>query len=222
MIKKYIKSFFALLFLFAIYSNAEIIISKSGGKIHYGWDTDHEIILSYIDRKDQNILKFAEIAYDRGQKYRDYIVMKAREYDLPDEIFALAAIESSYLTNARSSAGAIGMWQFMRPTAREFGLVSGNKDHRTDWKKSTDAAMRYIKHLKDDHFYGDLELTILAYNAGLGKVKRAIEKNQTADVWELIKDKKTFRQESIDYLPKFMLYQNFFDILDQIDNYKQI
>ena len=197
-------------------SNAAISFNKSEfqNNVAYAWNNNDDFLLKYITDNNEDTFHFAEVAYNRGKPYRDYIVKKAREYNLPDEIFALAGVESSYLINARSKSGAIGMWQFMTPTAREMGLINGRVDDRRDWKKSTDAAMKYLAHLRDDHFYGDLELSILAYNAGLGKVKRAIEKHQSVDVWYLIKDNKIFKQESIDYLPKFIAYFNLYQILD--------
>lgn len=208
---------------FSSISNSAITIVKSGSgvisdRVVYKWNSNDDVVLDYINRSDQHIFKFAEIAYESGKPYRSYITSKAREFNLPDEIFALAGVESSYIINARSKAGAIGMWQFMPPTAREFGLINRGGDNRKDWKKSTDTAMAYIKHLRDDHFMGDLELTILAYNAGLGKVKRAIEKHQTTDVWVLVKDETIFRRESIEYLPKFIAYFNFYQILDDSVN----
>lgn len=204
-------------------SSAAITISKSRevvnlDRVVYNWNSNDNEVLNYINRSDEHIFKFAQIAYDNGKPYREYIIKKARENNLPDEIFALAGVESSYLIDARSKAGAIGMWQFMTPTAREFGLIKRNSDNRKDWMKSTDAAMAYLSHLRDEHFYGDLELSVLAYNAGLGKVKRAIEKHQTTNVWDLVKDEKIFRKESIEYLPKFISYFNFYQMIDESES----
>ena len=141
----------------------------------------------------------------------------AKKEGVPKELFALAGVESGFNPNAVSNAGATGMWQFMKDTASDMGLRGSGRDNRKNWEKSTVAAIKYIKYLAEEHFYGDYELAVLAYNAGVGKVKKAILKNQSADVWVLIKDKKTFKKESREYLPKFIAYANYYKYLDQED-----
>lgn len=180
----------------------------------YEWNDNNEYLLNYVKDNKDSIVRWAEFSYSKGKPYRDYIETIAEQYDVPKELYVLAAIESSYNPKAVSTAGAAGMWQFMKGTSKDMGLSNHINDNRKDWEKSTVAAMKYIKYLAEDHFYGDYELAILAYNAGVGTVKKAILKNQSADVWVIIQDKQSFRKESREYLPKFIAYINYFKYLD--------
>ena len=123
--------------------------------------------------------------------------------------FVLPAIESSFNPYAVSHAGAEGMWQFMSGTAKDMGLIKNGIDKRKNWKASTIAAAKYLKWLAEEEFDGDYELAILAYNAGVGKVKNAIKKFKTRDPWKLIQYS-YFSKESRDYLPKFVTYVHLF------------
>ena len=80
-------------------------------------------------------------------------------------------MESGFNPNAYSSAAAVGMWQFMSSTARGMGLrVDWWVDERRDPVKSTGAAVRFIKGMKDE--FGSLYLAAAAYNGGPGALTR--------------------------------------------------
>lgn len=195
-----------------------IIFSSLVSNIHafeYEWSDDNPVLIDYVKNNREQIVKFSTATYNKGQKYRKYIEKMAKKEGVPIELFALAGVESGFNPNAISHAGATGMWQFMKGTASDMGLRSNGQDSRTNWEKSTVAAIKYIKYLAEDHFYGDYELAVLAYNAGVGRVKKGILKNQSADVWVIIQDKSTFKQESREYLPKFIAYANYYKYLDQ-------
>lgn len=202
-------------FFKAIAATTILLLSSYSFGFEYEWSDNDDSLLTYVKENKEDIVKYATIAYTQGKPYRDYIEAMAEKHGVPKELYVLAAVESSYRTNAVSKAGATGMWQFMKGAAGDFGLRGGGFDNRKDWEKSTVAAMQYIKYLADEQFYGDYELAVLAYNAGVGTVKKAILKNQSADVWVIIKDKKSFQKESRDYLPKFIAYANYFKYLDQ-------
>lgn len=194
-----------------------IITSTSQAKefFEYNWNQQDPAIYKYISQHRDQVIRIGTSTYERSLQYRDFIEQQAKIYGVPKEIFVLAAIESSYNPKARSSANAVGMWQFLKGTSQDMGLtVNKDIDERQDWKKATIAAVKYIKYLADEHFMGNYELAVLAYNAGFGKVKEAIYKNQTADVWVLLKDEKTLAQESREYLPKFIVYAHYFSYLD--------
>lgn len=181
----------------------------------YEWSDNDPVLLDYVKNNRDNIVKFSTATYNKGQPYRTYIEEMAKREGVPKELFALAGVESGFNPNAISSAGATGMWQFMKGTANDMGLRNNGQDSRKNWEKSTVAAIKYIKYLAEEHFYGDYELAVLAYNAGVGRVKKGILRNQSADVWVIIKDTKTFKQESREYLPKFIAYANYYKYLDQ-------
>jgi membrane-bound lytic murein transglycosylase D len=119
-----------------------------------------------------------------GKRYFDIYDEVLSRYGLPTELKYLSVIESELKANAKSWVGARGPWQFMPQTARELGLrVSGKVDERTDFKKSTVAAARYLNQLYN--IFGDWLLVIAAYNTGPGNVLSAIKKSGTRNFWEL-------------------------------------
>ncbi len=181
----------------------------------YNWTYDKDLIDAYIGKRKDFLLINIEPIYIKGQKYRSYIEYVIRKHDVPKEFFALAAIESAYNPKAKSGAGAVGMWQIMKPTGKEMGLkINTYKDERKNWKKSTAAAVDYIKHLAVDYFDGDYELAILAYNAGVGNVRKSMKRMKSDNAWYLIKNDDNLKKESKDYLVKFIIYAYYFDHLD--------
>ena len=122
------------------------------------------------------------------------------QYGLPKELKYLAVIESDLKSNALSIAGARGPWQFMDYTARDLGLVvNENRDDRTDYYKSTNAAAKYLLSLyKDLH---DWLLVIAAYNGGPGRVYSAIQKSGSRNFWNL---QYYLPEESRNHVKKFI------------------
>ena len=98
------------------------------------------------------------------------------EHDVPEELKAMAVIESAMNPTAVSRAGAKGMWQFMYSTAKIYGLhIDSFVDERLDPVKSAHAAAEY---LKDSYrIFGDWNLAIASYNCGAGNVNRAIRRS---------------------------------------------
>jgi hypothetical protein len=93
--------------------------------------------------------------------------------NIPGDFKYLPLIESAWQANAVSSAGAIGYWQFMDETARDMGLsITSGNDERTDLRKSTEAACKYLKFLYRK--LGSWTLVAAAYNGGVGMVQRKI------------------------------------------------
>lgn len=123
------------------------------------------------------------------------------KYDLPEELKFLPIIESALNPVARSRAGAMGLWQFMYKTGLLYGLeVSNFVDDRCDPYKSTDAACRHLKDLYA--IYNDWLLALAAYNAGSGRVNRAIHMaNGSTNYWEV---RKFLPRETQRYVPAFI------------------
>ncbi|QKZ15686.1 lytic transglycosylase domain-containing protein [Spirosoma sp. KUDC1026] len=96
-----------------------------------------------------------------------------RKHSIPNDFKYLPLIESAWQANAVSSAGAVGYWQFMDETALDMGLsITPSNDERTDLRKSTEAACRYLKFLHQK--LGSWTLVAAAYNGGVGMVQRKI------------------------------------------------
>lgn len=126
-----------------------------------------------------------------------------REKGLPDDLKYLAAVESGLSPHATSHAGAAGLWQFMKPTARMHGLkISRVIDERRDPLKSTYAAAEYLEYLYKR--FGDWTLAIAAYNCGPGNVRKAIKRSGgKTSYWEI---QKYLPRETRNYIPKFIAY----------------
>lgn len=138
---------------------------------------------------------------ERGARYRILVQEILKENGVPPEMYYLGMIESGYASQARSHAKAVGIWQFMAPTARQYGLrVDKFVDERLDIRKSTKAAARYLKNLERE--FGSWYLAMAAYNCGEGRVRRAVRRHGTRDFWTLAK-RRALPAETVEYVPKF-------------------
>lgn len=137
-------------------------------------------VQDYIGKNTNNLNKIK----GWGLPYFNMMDNILAQYGLPTELKYLAVIESKLQTGAVSWAGAVGPWQFMPETARGYGLkVTGKKDERKDYYKSTHAAAKYLKNLFN--VFGDWLLVIAAYNGGPGNVYSAIKKSKSRNFWVL-------------------------------------
>ncbi len=123
------------------------------------------------------------------------------KYGLPDELKYLAVIESGLNPKAVSRARAVGLWQFMSPTGRYYGLQHDwYIDERMDPEKATDAACRYLRDLYG--MFHNWELALASYNAGPGNVKKAIRRSgYKQNFWEVYA---YLPRETRSYLPQFI------------------
>ena len=138
----------------------------------------------------------------RSGQYLDLMKGILRKKDVPEDIVFLSLIESGFNPNAYSIAKAVGPWQFIASTARRYGLeIDWWKDERRDPVKSTAAAADYLKDLYG--MFGSWNLAMAAYNAGEGKILKAIRKSNADDYWDLL-DTKHIRDETKEYVPKFI------------------
>ncbi|HRK01522.1 MAG TPA: transglycosylase SLT domain-containing protein [Oligoflexia bacterium] len=139
---------------------------------------------------------------ERGRYFIPEIAKVLRASNMPQDLVYLAMIESGFNNSARSHAKAVGPWQFIRGTGRRYGLaIDYWLDERRDTRKSTMAAIKYLRELYEE--FGSWELAAAGYNAGEGKVRRAIAKYKTSDFWQIARHR-FFRPETRDYVPKIM------------------
>jgi membrane-bound lytic murein transglycosylase D len=158
---------------------------------------------------DRSISLFANRIKDRfalylsrSGKYIDIMQNILRKKEVPEDIVFLSLIESGFNTNAYSIAHAAGPWQFIASTAKRYGLeINWWKDERRDPVKSTEAAADYLKDLHG--MFGSWNLAMAAYNAGEGKIMRAMKKSNADDYWDLL-GTKHIRAETKEYVPRFI------------------
>ncbi len=139
---------------------------------------------------------------DRSVRYLPLMKEIFREYALPEDLVYIAMIESGFNPRAVSRRRAVGLWQFMRPTGREYGLITDKwVDERKDPVKSTRVAAAYLKDLYGR--FGTWPLALASYNAGPGRVQRVLRRSGSYDYWGL-RDTRHFRQETRDYVPQYI------------------
>ena len=141
----------------------------------------------------------------RSSRYLFYIVQEVNARNMPTEIALLPFVESAFVTNAKSSAKAVGLWQFMPATGKDFQLTQNVfRDERRDVLQSTDAALDYLQRLNNQ--FGSWELALAAYNWGAGNIAKAQKRNLAAGLptdYESL----TLPRETRNYVPKLMAYR---------------
>jgi len=120
----------------------------------------------------------------RSGRYITQIQQIFRDRDLPPELTYLPIVESSYDIYARSSVGALGIWQFMPRTGREYMRVNTAIDERRDPFESSRAAAAYLKQAYE--FLGSWPLAITSYNYGQGGIARAVAEVGSDNLVDLI------------------------------------
>lgn len=150
-----------------------------------------------------------DIYLERSQPYLDYILTTLSEKNMPMELFSLAYVESGYDLKIRSKSNAVGLWQFIPSTGKEYGLTQDwHGDLRHDPYLSTQAATKYLEYLYS--LFNDWQLAITSYNGGQGKIGRALKATNTDNLDALNKKNHTLnsnlriKQETLDYFPRFI------------------
>lgn len=146
--------------------------------------------------------EYVERMIERSSKYLYHVVEEVEKRNMPMEIALLPMIESAYNPVAKSRQKAVGMWQFIASTGRLYGLEQNWwQDKRRNVIQSTSAALDYLEKLHQT--FGSWELALAAYNAGEGRIKRAIIKNtkrkQKTDYYSL-----DLPRETKNYVPKLL------------------
>lgn len=166
----------------------------------FGFDCN-PVSLATIQFFAEKRRNFARVVLGRSTLYFDLYEEKLAEYNLPLELKYLSVIESGLRPQVKSRAGALGLWQFMYATGKQYGLTENSYiDERMDPVKATDAACRYLKKLFD--IYDDWNLALAAYNAGPGNVNKAIKRSGgKRTYWEI---RPYLPRETQGYVPNFI------------------
>jgi membrane-bound lytic murein transglycosylase D len=141
----------------------------------------------------------------RSTKYSKLMQDILNKYGLPGDLIYLALIESGFSPKAYSVAAAAGPWQFIAETGKRYGLkIDWWADERRDYEKSTHAAASYLRDLYG--MFDSWQLATAAYNAGEGKISRAVGRYKSNEYATLIKYG-YLAQETKDYVPKMIAAQ---------------
>jgi membrane-bound lytic murein transglycosylase D len=145
----------------------------------------NEHVKKYVDYFLYKRPNFVKQMLERKEFYFPIFEQYLAKHGIPDEMKYLALLESGLNPTAISHAKAVGLWQFMSPTGKEYGLkINDYTDERMHIEKSTEASFRYLTWLYN--YFHDWELALASYNTGPGNLRRAIRKSGgKTDYWEL-------------------------------------
>lgn len=156
-----------------------------------------EAIELYVNKRS----RLLSLMLTKATYYFPIIEAALDKYGMPLELKYLAIVESALNPTAVSRAGATGLWQFMLPTGKAYGLhIDSMVDERRDPYKSSEAMARYFKDMYA--LYGDWMLAIAAYNCGPGNVNKAIRRSGgKTDFWQIYQ---YLPRETRSYVPFFI------------------
>lgn len=193
--------------------------SSGTSTVRYDEVTESEINLLNLDLKDvpmeyrYMVVKWLDYYQGRGRPHMEKYLQRSTRYlplmratlkanGLPEDLVYIPLIESGFSPRAKSHAGAVGYWQFIRGTGRRYGLLIDQMvDERQDAIKSSVAAAQYFKGLYN--LFGSWYLAIASYNVGENRIQRAVMTHLTRSFWELA-HRRALPRETVDYVPKFI------------------
>jgi membrane-bound lytic murein transglycosylase D len=185
-------------------SPQEEIALETQPQIHFDLDgleiKEMEFYFLYYTRKNRDTF---QRWLKRAEPYLPYIRDHFAARGLPEELIYLPFAESGFNPWAYSHAGAAGLWQFMPYTGQRYGLnVDWWIDQRRDPYLATKAAADYLEKLHKD--FGDWYLALAAYNAGEGRIARALSSSGCDNFFDMVNGKTTLKKETKHYVPKFL------------------
>src|SRR5690606_18229348 len=171
----------------------------------------NETIFSFINYFTVRNRAYSRMILERKDTYLPLFEDALERHGMPDDIKYLAIIESGLNPKAVSRVGAMGLWQFMPATGREYKLyVNSHVDDRMDPELATEAAVKYLKALH--RMFGNWEVALAAYNCGPGNVRKAIRRSGgKKNFWEIYN---YLPKETRSYVPQF---QAFLYILNNLE-----
>lgn len=183
-----------------------ILEQKQNGKTeHFIFDLpvtyNHKVSfwISYYQTRGKN---FFRNWLEKSSKYMPFIQAELKKSGLPGDLGYMVMIESGFSATAVSTASAVGPWQFIPGTGKQYGLNQEYWiDERRDLQKSTRAAIKYMQDLYAE--FGSWYLVAASYNMGEGGLRSKIKKFKTKDYWELVR-LGALPQETQDYVPKIL------------------
>ncbi|PKP25080.1 MAG: lytic transglycosylase [Bacteroidetes bacterium HGW-Bacteroidetes-2] len=167
------------------------------------------VIKSYLKNRKKSLQRLINLS----DFYFPMFEQELDKHNLPLELKYLAIVESALNPRARSRVGATGLWQFMFPTGKMFGMdVSSYVDERSDPLRSTEAACKYLSSLYN--VFKDWDLALAAYNSGPGNVSKAIRRSGgETNYWKI---RHNLPRETAGYVPAFLATMYIFEYADEL------
>jgi membrane-bound lytic murein transglycosylase D len=174
---------------------------------------ENEVVYDFPITVNRQVEVYLELFQGQHRQYfREWLVRSGRYIsmmqeelaaaDLPLDLVYLSMIESGFSQTATSKAKAVGLWQFMSYTGRDYGLeITEYIDERRDDRKSTRAAVAFLSDLYEE--FGDWFLAVAAYNGGPGRMRSAIRKAGSRDFWRIAQED-ILPLETKRYVPKLI------------------
>jgi len=159
-------------------------------------------VLAWVDYYSNRQRDFFEASLVRSGKYVELFREIFSEAGIPQDLVYMAHVESGFKTSAYSRARAKGVFQFISATGRRYGLkIDYWVDERSDPEKSARAAAAFLADLYNE--FGDWYLALAGYNAGEGKVRRALARTRNKDFWSISRTR-YIRRETKNYVPAIL------------------
>jgi membrane-bound lytic murein transglycosylase D len=156
-------------------------------------------VMAYVRLFTERQRGYTQRVLEREQLYFPIFEKYLAQYHLPPELKYLSVVESALIPTAKSPVGAVGLWQFMPPTANDLRLKRDEwVDERMHPEKATEAACKHLRYLYG--VFHDWELVLAAYNWGAGNVQRVIRKTGKRNFWDLYPN---MPAETRNYVPTF-------------------
>lgn len=170
----------------------------------------HDRVEFYVRRYTGPARSWVTERLSRGTRYEALIRDRLRAGGMPEDMYFLAFVESGFDPNASSRAAAVGIWQFMAPTAKGMGLrVDWWVDERRDPVRSTDAAVRFLRGLHAQ--FGSLYLAAAAYNGGPARIARGLTRfageldgTEGEDRFFTLSEQEFLPRETREYVPQII------------------
>lgn len=219
-------------------------IVKKANVVYPGLFTPHFTnTISYVENFSNKRKKYLTILYKKSKDFFPQVTEVFQQYNIPQEFKVLMAIESGFNANALSPVGALGYWQFMGASAKEYGLRVNMKvrninykytakkfrykrhrsrvkkyvivDDRKDLMKSTHAAAKYLRD-RCRELNNDWLLVAASYNCGIGNVRKAIKKSgmECATFWDV---QQFLPKETRNYVMNFITLNVIFENYDKYE-----
>jgi len=200
---------FIFLTIISIQANSVVDRYPSYKYVFGEFDIDDEYIYdgefqSFLKKNHKRYERYYKKSLDRGGHLIPTFKSMLMRDDLSDLFVYMAMVESGFKRNSVSSASAVGIWQFMEATAKQYKLtVNSDFDERLDPILATSAAMNYMHKLYKD--FGKWYLVIMAYNCGEGRLQKAIDRAGTDDISILMDSSSAYiPRETRNYLKKIL------------------